>query len=77
VVLALPASAAGARSVTISPTTVHAGQQVKVFGKGCGSRALVRLYLSGIEIDDGHANRTGRFGIRAQAPDGTARTPTG
>jgi hypothetical protein len=43
-----------------------------VFGKGCGSRALVRLYLSGIEIDDGHANRTGRFSIRAQAPDGTS-----
>jgi hypothetical protein len=38
VVLALPASAAGGRSFGVSPKTVRAGQQVKVFGKGCGPR---------------------------------------
>lgn len=38
VVLALPASAAGARSFRVSPATVHAGQQVKAFARAAGPR---------------------------------------
>jgi hypothetical protein len=61
VVLALPASAAGSRSFNANPKTVRAGQQIKVWGKGCRSRAFVHIYLSGIEIDDDRADRRGRF----------------
>jgi hypothetical protein len=68
VVLALPASAATSRSFGVSPTTVRAGQQVKVFGKGCRSKALVRIYLSGIEIDDSRADRAGAFNDEVEIP---------
>lgn len=68
VALALPASAAGARSFRVSAATVHAGQQVKAFGKGCGSQALVRIYLSGIEIDDDRADRAGAFNDEVEIP---------
>jgi hypothetical protein len=61
VVLALPASAAGSRSFNAAPRTVRAGQQIKVWGKGCRSRAVVHIYLNGIEIDDDRADRRGRF----------------
>ena len=61
VVLALPASAAGSRSFNAAPRTVRAGQQIKVWGKGCRSRAFVHIYLNGIEIDDDIADRKGRF----------------
>jgi len=69
VVLALPASAAGARSLGADPETVRAGQQVKVFGTGCRSRAFVRIYLNGIEIDDDRADRRGRFVDHVEIPD--------
>ena len=61
VVLALPASAAGSRSFNAAPRTVRAGQQIKVWGKGCRSRAFVHIYLNGIEIDDDVADRKGQF----------------
>lgn len=61
VVLAVPASAAGRRSFNADPKTVRAGQQTKVFGQGCHSRAFVHIYLNGIEIDDDRADRKGRF----------------
>jgi hypothetical protein len=61
VVLALPASSAGSRSFKADPRTVRAGQQIRVFGKGCRSRAFVHIYLNGIEIDDDRADRKGRF----------------
>jgi hypothetical protein len=61
VVLAVPASAAARRSINADPKTVRAGQQLKVFGQGCRSRAFVRIYLNGIEIDDDRADRKGRF----------------
>lgn len=61
VVLAVPASAAGRRSLHADPKTVRAGQQLKVFGEGCRSRAFVHIYLNGIEIDDDRADRKGRF----------------
>jgi hypothetical protein len=69
VVLALPASAAGARSISADPKTVRAGQQVKVFGKGCRSRAFVRIYLNGIQIDDDRADRKGQFVDHVEIPD--------
>jgi hypothetical protein len=61
VVLAVPASATGRRSFNADPKTVRAGQQLKVFGEGCRSRAFVHIYLNGIEIDDDRADRKGRF----------------
>jgi hypothetical protein len=46
VVLAVPASAAARRSFNADPKTVRAGQQVKVFGQGCRSRAFVHIFLT-------------------------------
>jgi hypothetical protein len=49
--LASPASAAGGpRSFTTDADTVRAGQQIKVWGKGCRSQGYVRIYLNGKEI---------------------------
>jgi hypothetical protein len=61
VLTAAPALAERARSFNVTPKTVRAGQQVKAFGKGCNSRAFVRVYLDGIQIDDDRADREGRF----------------
>jgi hypothetical protein len=61
VVVALPASAAGPRSFKAFSRTVRAGQQVKVFGTGCRSQGLVRIYLNGVEIDTDRADRNGQF----------------
>jgi hypothetical protein len=58
---ASPASAAGTRTFKVDPDTVRAGQQVKVYGKGCRSRGYVRIYLDGVEIDDDRADRAGVF----------------
>ena len=44
--LASPASAAGGpRSFTTDADTVRAGQQIKVWGKGCRSQGYVHIYL--------------------------------
>ena len=43
--LASPASAATTRTFKVDPDSVRAGQQVKVYGKGCRSRGYVRIYL--------------------------------
>jgi hypothetical protein len=73
VVLTMPASAAGRRSINADPKTVRAGQQLKVFGEGCRSRAFVHIYLNGIEIDDDRADRKGRFVDYVEIPG----SPTG
>jgi hypothetical protein len=59
--LASPASAAGAQTFQTDPDTVHAGQTVEAYGKGCRSRGYVRIYLDGIEIDNDRADRAGVF----------------
>lgn len=59
--LASPASAAGTRTFKVNPDSVRAGQQVKVYGKGCRSRGFVRIYLDGIQIDTDRAARAGAF----------------
>jgi len=61
VLTAAPALAERERSFNVTPRTVRAGQEVKAFGKGCNSRAFVRIYLDGIQIDDDRADRQGRF----------------
>jgi hypothetical protein len=60
-VYVLPAIAAGPRVFRVHAKTVRAGQQIKVSGGGCGSQALVRIYLHGIEIDTDRADRSGAF----------------
>ena len=60
--LASPASAAGGpRSFKTDADTVRAGQQIKVWGKGCRSRGFVRIYLNGREITNDRADRAGVF----------------
>jgi hypothetical protein len=69
VLLALPASAAGTRTFKVDPDTVRAGQQVKVYGKGCRSQAYVRIYLDGVEIDNDRADRAGVFVDYVEIPN--------
>jgi hypothetical protein len=71
VVLALPASAADHRSFSVEPTSVRAGQEVTASGRGCDRRALVRIYLDGIQIDTDRANRRGRFSEDVRIPNST------
>jgi hypothetical protein len=68
VVLALPAAAADSRSFSVTPRTVSAGQEVLASGKGCRSRALVRIYLDSNRLDTDTANRRGRFEERVLIP---------
>jgi hypothetical protein len=69
VLTAAPALAARERSFNVSPKTVRAGQEVKAFGKGCNSRAFVRIYLDGIQIDNDRADRKGRFVDHVEIPN--------
>lgn len=69
VLTAAPALAERERSFSVSPTTVRAGQVVKASGKGCNSRAFVRIYLDGIQIDDDRADRNGRFVDHVEIPN--------
>jgi hypothetical protein len=56
--LASPASAAGGpRSFKTYADTVRAGQQIKVWGKGCRSQGYVRIYLDGRQITNDRADR--------------------
>jgi hypothetical protein len=73
VVLALPASAAESRSFNVQPRTVSRGQDVVTSGRGCRSRALVRIYLDGVQIDTDRANRRGRFVERVHIPSSISR----
>jgi hypothetical protein len=60
--LASPASAAGGpRSFKTDADTVRAGQQIKVWGKGCRSQGYVRIYLDGKEFTNDRADRAGVF----------------
>ncbi len=59
------------RSFNVNPKTVRAGQEVKAFGKGCNSRAFVRIYLDGIKIDTDRADRKGRFVDFVEIPNST------
>jgi hypothetical protein len=60
--LASPASAAGGpRSFKTDADTVRAGQQVKVWGKGCRSQGYVHIYLDGREFTNDRADRAGVF----------------
>jgi hypothetical protein len=67
VALAAPAGAAS-RSFTTGSKQVRAGQLLKVSGKGCRSRASVRIYLSGIKIETLSTNRQGRFSELIEIP---------
>jgi hypothetical protein len=72
VVAAAPALGAPpkkSRSFNVQPRTVRAGQEVKVWGKGCGRRAHVRIYLGGVKIDTDRADRKGRFVDFVEIPD--------
>ena len=72
VVMELPALAAGGpRSFKAHSKTVRAGQQIKVWGKGCGSQALVRFYLDDFEIDTDRADRAGQFVDNVEIPAST------
>jgi hypothetical protein len=71
--LASPASAAGGpRSFKTDADTVRAGQQVKVWGKGCQSRGYVRIYLDGREITNDRADRAGVFVHYVEIPVSTS-----
>jgi hypothetical protein len=73
VLLASPASAAGGpRSFRTDAETVRAGQQIKVWGKGCRSRGFVRIYLNGREIDTDRADRAGVFVDYVEIPISTS-----
>jgi hypothetical protein len=69
VLLAAPVSAAPIhRGFDVSPELVRAGQEVKTFGVGCGSRAFVRIYLNGIQIATDRADSLGRFVEYVEVP---------
>jgi hypothetical protein len=71
--LASPASAAGGpRSFDTDADTVRAGQQIKVWGKGCQSRGYVRIYLDGREITNDRADRAGVFVHYVEIPISTS-----
>lgn len=71
--LASPASAAGGpRSFTTDADTVRAGQQIKVWGKGCRSQGYVRIYLNGKEITNDRADRAGVFVHYVEVPVSTS-----
>jgi hypothetical protein len=71
--LASPASAAGGpRSFTTDAGTVRAGQQIKVWGKGCRSQGYVRIYLNGRQITNDRADRAGVFVHYAEVPVSTS-----
>jgi hypothetical protein len=71
--LASPASAAGGpRSFKTDAETVRAGQQIKVWGKGCRSRGYVRIYLDGREISNDRADRAGVFVHYLEIPISTS-----
>jgi hypothetical protein len=73
VVTAAPALAQSnrGRSFKVKPTTVRAGQEVKVWGKGCkkGRRAHVKIYLGGVKIGEDKADRKGQFVGKVEIPD--------
>jgi hypothetical protein len=70
---ASPASAAGGpRSFKTDADTVRAGQQIKVWGKGCRSQGYVRIYLDGKEITNDRADRAGVFVHYAEIPIATS-----
>jgi hypothetical protein len=71
VALAAPAWAASSRSFSTGSKQVRAGQLLKVSGKGCRSRALVRIYLSGRRIESFDANSQGRFSELVEIPGST------
>lgn len=52
--------------------TVRAGQQIKVWGKGCQSRGCVRIYLDGREITNDRADRAGVFIHYVEIPIATS-----
>jgi hypothetical protein len=67
--LAPPVQAAPtARSFTVTPGLVRAGQQVKTHGTGCDSQAFVRIYIDGIPIASDRADRLGRFVAHVEIP---------
>jgi hypothetical protein len=71
--LASPASAAGGpRSFKTDADTVRAGQQIKVWGKGCRSQGYVRIYLNGREFTHDRADRAGVFVHYAEVPISTS-----
>jgi hypothetical protein len=70
---ASPASAAGGpRSFKTDADTVRAGQQIKVWGKGCRSQGYVHIYLDGKEITNDRADRAGVFVHYAEIPIATS-----
>ena len=71
--LASPASAAGGpRSFKTDADTVRAGQQIKVWGKGCRSQGYVRIYLNGREVTNDRADRAGVFVHYVEIPVSTS-----
>jgi hypothetical protein len=71
--LASPASAAGGpRSFKTDADTVRAGQQIKVWGKGCRSQGYVRIYLDGRQITNDRADRAGVFVHYVEIPIATS-----
>jgi hypothetical protein len=71
VALAAPAWAASSRSFSTGSKQVRAGQRLEVSGKGCRSRASVRIYLSGRRIESFDANSQGRFSELVEIPGST------
>jgi hypothetical protein len=72
VALTAPAWAASSRSLSTESKQVRAGQRLKLSGKGCRSRASVRIYLSGIRIESFDANSQGRFSELVEIPSRTS-----
>jgi hypothetical protein len=71
--LASPASAAGGpRSFKTDADTVRAGQQIKVWGKGCRTQGYVHIYLDGKEVTNDRADRAGVFVHYAEIPIATS-----